>query len=124
MENTDFQFDVAINSALTAWVKSNIFLSFATEHPQKLFQWKDGELLVDLNVLNNEYCQKFINDVFIEYCGKLLITIKKPLSEFLVCYSFPSVNLHVLFEYRGLKLGKSVTVLPEIHKDIKTKRYN
>jgi hypothetical protein len=121
MVKRDFQFDVAISSALTGWVKSNIFLSSATAKPETLFQWKKSELVVNLDGFSDEYCQKFIDSVFIDYCDKLLIAIKKPLAEFLISYSFPSIIIHILFKYGGLTLGKTLTIHPELDKYPKMK---
>ena len=114
MEKQDFKFDAALESELTAWVKSNIYLREAVKDHTKLFKWEEGRLQVKLDQMSHDYGKKFIDPGFVDYCKSLLTTIEKPLSEFLINYGLPSINISVMFVFRGLMLGRSLTVKPEL----------
>jgi hypothetical protein len=112
MHQTDFQFDLAIQSAMTSWIGGNNGLINSCKNPEKLFKWRQGQLAVNLDAMAEDYFGQYIQPAYVSYCRELLIQMKDPLAEFLFFYDFPEINLSVKFNCRDKHYAKQLLIKP------------
>lgn len=112
MGAVDFDFKTAILTHLKKWVYGNKFLMDGLRYPDAFFIWEGTELKVNLNVLKEEYVNKFIVQDLDAYCNKMVEVITKLISEFLGEHKFPSINLNILFVYYGKHKSSLLKIEP------------
>lgn len=108
MGDRDFQFDLALQSALNCWIKKVLYLGDAVECAKDMFFFNKGRLSVDLACFNDQYYKRFVGPMSADYCELLLILMQKPLAEFLMLYGFPSCSL--VIELHTDKFGYTRTL--------------